>query len=208
MALDVGTSSARAAMYDAGGRGLPHRFHQIPYEPATTADGGVEHDAARLYDAVAGCVDEVQKGRGGGELLGVAVTTFWHGLLGFDAAQRPVTPVYMWADTRAAGEAALLRSSLDASAFHARTGCHLHSCYWPAKLRWLARARPEQTRRVTRWGSIGEYLELQLFGTAATSVSMASATGLFDQHACAWDTEALAAADVDEGQLFPLCDRG
>jgi len=208
MALDVGTSSARAAMYDAGGRPLPDRFHQIPYEPATTADGGVEHDPARLFDAVVACVDEVQRGRGGDELLGVAVTTFWHGLLGFDAAQRPVTPVYMWADTRAAGEAALLRSSLDAAAVHARTGCHLHSCYWPAKLRWLARARPEEMRRVTRWGSFGEYLELQLFGAAATSVSMASGTGVFDQDACAWDAEALAAAGVDARQLFPLCDRG
>ncbi|HEY3066823.1 MAG TPA: gluconokinase [Methylomirabilota bacterium] len=207
MALDVGTSSARAAMYDTAGRALPDRFHQIPYEATTTPDGGVEHDPARLLDAVAGCVDTVQRARGAEELLGVAVTTFWHGLLGFDASDRPVTPVYMWADTRAAREATILRSALDEPALHARTGCHLHSSYWPAKLRWLGRARPNETRRVARWGSFGEYLELELFGAAATSVSMASATGLFDQDGCRWDAEAMAAAGVDERQLFPLCDR-
>ena len=37
---------------------------------------------------------------------------------------------------------------------------------------------------------------------------MASATGLFDQRALAWDPETLAAAGIDERQLFPLCDRG
>jgi gluconokinase len=208
MALDVGTSSARAAMYDAAGHALPHRFHQVPYEPSTTADGGVEHDPARVLDALATCIDAVQKGRGGGDLLGVAVTTFWHGLLGFDRGARPVTPIYMWGDTRAAREAAVLRSALDEPALHARTGCHLHSSYWPAKLRWLGRARPEEVRRVAHWGSFGEYLELELFGAAATSVSMASATGLFDQDRCRWDAEAMAAAGVDDGQLFPLCDRG
>jgi len=45
---------------------------------------------------------------------------------------------------------------------------------------------------VARWGSFGEFLELSLFGEAATSVSMASATGLIDQATARWDAEALA----------------
>src|SRR5687767_12039481 len=101
IALDVGTSSARAGGYDAAGRAVADRFHQAPYEPRVTADGGVEHDPVALLDAVAACVDAVTAGeRRDGNILGVGVTTFWHGLLGFDAAGRPVTPVYMWADSR------------------------------------------------------------------------------------------------------------
>ncbi len=72
-------------------------------------------------------------------------------------------------------------SALDDAAIHARTGCHLHSSYWPAKLRWLARERPADSGRVTRWGSFAEFFELSLFGEATTSVSMASGTGLIDQ---------------------------
>src|SRR5262249_37443480 len=109
-------------------------------------------------------------------------------------------------DTRSAPEAQVLRSALDDAAMHARTGCHLHSSYWPAKLRWLAREHPEFVR-VARWGSFGEFLELNLFGEATTSVSMASGTGLFDQAAGRWDLEALAAAELDEQRLFPLTDR-
>jgi gluconokinase len=207
IALDVGTSSARATLYDADGRPVPGRFHQAAYEPAVTPDGGVEHDAARLVDAVAGCLDAVVGARRRDEVQAVGVATFWHGLLGFDARGQPATPVYMWADTRSTAEAQLLLGALDADAFRARTGCPLHSCYWPAKLRWLERARPAETRRVARWGSIGEHLAQTLLGEAATSVSMASGTGLLDQAASGWDPEALAAAGLDARQLFPLRDR-
>jgi gluconokinase len=206
VAIDVGTSSARAGVYDGAGKSVEGRFHQERYEPTTTPDGGVEHDPRRLLDAVVACLDAVLVGPRRPDVLGVGVATFWHGLLGFDGGGRPVTPVYMWADTRAAADAALLRDALDDEALHARTGCHVHSSYWAAKLRWLARERPAEVRRVSRWGSFGEHLEITLFGDAATSVSMASATGLFDQRGLGWDPEALAAAGLEERQLFPLRD--
>lgn len=207
LALDVGTSSARAAMYDETGAAGPRRFHQIAYAPTLTADGGVEHDPNTLLAAVAACLDVVLAGPGLPDVAGVGVATFWHGLLGFDGAGHAVTPVYTWADTRSARDAALLAGALDESALHARTGCHVHTSYWPAKLRWLARDRPAETQRVMRWGSIGEHLELAFFGEAGTSVSMASATGLFDQTTLTWDATALAAAGVESQRFFPLVDR-
>jgi gluconokinase len=205
LALDIGTSSARAALYDAAGAAVPGRFHRIAYEPRVTPDGGVEHDAERLLAAVAACIDATLAG--GGEVRAVAVTTFWHGLLGFDDAGRPATPVYMWADTRSSADADALRARVDEDALHARTGCHLHASYWPARLAWLRRTAPDVVARVARWGSFGEHLERRLLGDAATSLSMASGTGLFDQDALAWDDEALRLAGVDRERLFPLRDR-
>jgi gluconokinase len=208
IALDVGTSSARAGVYDVEGRAVAERFHQVPYEPRVTADGGMEHDPTELLDAVATCVDAVTAtAPSDGEIRAVGVTTFWHGLLGFDAAGRPATLVYMWADSRSAPDAARLRETLDEERVHARTGCHVHSSYWPAKLRWLAREQAARFARVARWGSFGEYLELTLFGEAATSLSMASGTGLYDIGAGRWDADALAAAGVDAARLFPVVDR-
>jgi gluconokinase len=207
IALDVGTSSARAAFYDGEGRPIAGRSHQVKYTPRLTSDGGVEHDANRLLEAVVACLDAIHPNRPPEETRGVGMATFWHGLLGFDSGGRPITPVYMWADTRSFAEAQVLHAALDDEAVHARTGCHLHSSYWPAKLRWLAREHPAETARVARWGSFGEFLELSLFGEATTSVSMASGTGLIDQATARWDPEALAAAEVDERRLFPLSDR-
>lgn len=207
IALDVGTSSVRASVWDEAGGPVAGRFHQVRCEPTLRPDGGVEHDPERLFATVVACLDAVLRGRGLPDVRAVGVATFWHGLLGFDAAGQPVTPLYSWADTRSAAEAQLLRSALDEVGLHAATGCHLHSSYWPAKLRWLAREHPETANRATRWGSIGELLELRLFGDAATSVSIASGTGLLDQATLAWSPAALAAAGVDPDSLFPLCDR-
>jgi len=206
--LDLGTSSARATLYDLQGRAVPGRFHQVTYAPTVTPDGGVEHNPAVLLEAVATCLDAVTRASRHDDIRGVGVSTFWHGLLGFDAAGHPITPIFTWADSRSASDAALLRSALDDRALHARTGCHLHSSYWPAKLRWLTRERPADVQHVARWGSIGEHLELALFGETATSVSMASGTGLLDQETMRWDPEAMAAAGVEPEQLFPLAAGG
>jgi gluconokinase len=57
-----------------------------------------------------------------------------------------------------------------------------------------------------RWGSIGELLAAEWLGRAVTSISMASATGLFDQERQSWDPEMLDAVGLDERRLFPLAD--
>ena len=207
LALDIGTSSARATAFDDAGNAVEGLFHRVPYELSGGHDGAAEHDPRRLLEAVVTCIDAVHARRRRQEFRAVGVTTFWHGLLGFAADGQPATPVYMWGDTRSAPDARLLASALDEPAVHERTGCRLHPSYWPAKLRWLARERPAETRRVARWGSLGELLELELFGAAATSVSMASGTGLLDQESVAWDRGSLAAAGVDEARLFPLVER-
>ncbi|HSF06597.1 MAG TPA: gluconokinase [Methylomirabilota bacterium] len=207
IALDVGTSSVRASVCDDTGQVLGGRVHRAAVRPTLTPDGGVEHDPRRLLDAVATCLDAVLVGPRTPDVSAIGIATFWHGLLGFDAAGHALTPIYMWADTRSAPDALLLRDALDAAALHARTGCHIHASYWPARLRWLFRERAGTAARVARWGSFGEYLELSLFGEAATSVSMASGTGLFDQEGLGWDVEALAAAELEPSRLFSLCDR-
>ncbi len=203
LALDVGTSSTRASVFGADGSLLAGSESRVNYEPQVTPDGGVEHDPARLLEATAACIDGVLAG--GFAVEAVGVCTFWHGLLGFDPSLRPVTPIYTWADTRSAAAVDDLRAELDEPAAHARTGCHFHASYWPAKLRWLSRRSPRL--RVHRWGSIGELLAAEWFGEPATSVSMASATGLFDQDAARWDPAMLGASELAESQLFPLRDR-
>src|SRR3989442_15562276 len=94
IALDVGTSSARAALYDARGHAVEGRFHQIAYEPITSRDGGVEHDPRVLLDAATGCLDAVARAARHDDVQAVGVTTFWHGLLGFAAQPRAGAPIF------------------------------------------------------------------------------------------------------------------
>jgi gluconokinase len=202
LALDIGSSSARATLYDEAAAVVEGGAAQVAYHTRVTADGGVELDAVPLLAAAAECIDRVlPRAR---DVAAVGLSTFWHGLLGFDAAGQPATPLYMYSDTRSAGEAEALSRRLDEAAVRARTGCPLHTSYWPAKLRWLAARAPAV--RAARWGSIGEWLAAQWLGHGVTSISTASGTGLFDQERRAWDPEMLEVAGIDEGQLFPLVD--
>ena len=99
-----------------------------------------------------------------------------------------------------------LQERLDERAVHARTGCVLHPTYLAAKLRWLADTQPDAFRRARWWLSYGEYLYLQLFGEPRVSLSMASGSGLLDQHTRAWDPAVLAAVPVEPARLAPLSD--
>src|SRR5947209_5452798 len=96
LALDLGSSSARATLYDDVGVPVPAGAKQVEYHPRVTADGGVEHDASKVLAAAAACVDAVlPRAR---DVAAVGVSAFWHGLLGFDASSRPVTTVSMYSD--------------------------------------------------------------------------------------------------------------
>ncbi|HEV8482275.1 MAG TPA: gluconokinase [Blastocatellia bacterium] len=211
IALDLGTSSARALLFDGRGRNVPGLEAQVPYRMTTTPDGGVEIDADRLVDIVAQTIDQLLTLVGASRetlhpIAAVAACTFWHNLMGVDREGLAVTPVYSWNDTRAAAAARELRNTIDERELHARTGCVLHASYWPAKLTWLRGSQPDLFNRVHRWMSVGEYLYLRLFGRTVCSISMASATGIFNQNECDWDRDTLSSVGIALDQLSLLGD--
>jgi gluconokinase len=208
LAVDAGTSSVRALVYDGRARSVKSWEVHQPYALTTTPDGGVHADPRLLVGLFASCVDGIRAmvTSSGREIAAVACDTFWHSVMGLGGDGEPLTPVYTWADTRSAGAAAELQKRLDRTAIHARTGVVLHSSYWPAKLRWLMQEEPVQFRSVQRWVSFAEYAYLRFFGEPRVSMSMASGTGLFDQNGCRWDAEMLEASAIHEKQLSPLAD--
>ncbi|HVF85838.1 MAG TPA: FGGY family carbohydrate kinase, partial [Abditibacteriaceae bacterium] len=189
LALDVGTSSTRAILFDAQGDKIG-AAGQIEYSQSTTFDGGVETDADALLEHTAQCIDALLKTTNA-RPVAVACSCFWHSLMAVDEHDRPLTPLFSWADNRAAPWIPALRATLDEEQTHARTGCVFHTSYWPAKLLWLHHTRPElfssSTRSRTRWIGFGEYLALKLCGQSLSSLSMASGTGVFNQNNCDWD---------------------
>ena len=201
LALDVGTSSCRASLFDVHARSMPEAMARITYSPRVTPDGGAELNADALFDDVCSVIDEVLRPPDTPRILAVATSTFWHSLMGVDARGRPLTPLYLWLDARARDEMAGLRQQLDERAIHARTGCVLHWTYWPARLRWLQRTQPESVRNVHRWISFAEYLLQRLTGSSGVSVSMASGSGLLDIHTLEWDQALLEFLHLEPTQL-------
>lgn len=203
--LDVGTSSVRALLFDGQGRQIADLVGQELHTPHTTHDGGSEFDPDALYRRCVRVLQSLMK-----ECTirpdAVAVSIFWHSLMAIDVTGTPITPLYLWADTRSHRHVESLRTRLDERAVHARTGCLFHTSYLPARLAWLAERDPALYRGAHRWLSFAEYMWLRLFGTAASSHSMASGSGLFLQNELTWDPELLAALDLEPRQLGELVD--
>ena len=208
LALDIGTSSSRAIAFDSSGRAVDHLRAQVHYEPRTEPPGASEFDANVLVDSIAGCIDTVVQHLDSNQdrILAVGVCTFWHSAVGVNSDGKAVTPLYTWADTRASGAAITLAGIFDRNEYHARTGCAVHPSYLPARLLWLHDTDPELFKRVDQWISPGEFLFLRLFGEAKCTVSMASATGLFDQNRCDWDSTTLDVLPIDKSNLSPIVD--
>lgn len=206
LALDIGTSSARAAVFDAAGTELPGTRARAAWRVRTGVDGAAEFDPARLLNCVLRCVGEALDcaGPAAGGIVAVGACCFWHSLVGVDEGLEPVTPILTWADNRPGAVMAELAERIDPAGTYARTGCPFHASYWPAKLTYLRRAMPEASARVRWWLSPPDWLYARLFGRVGTSHSMASATGLYRQDAQAWDAELCAALGVDLSLLPPI----
>lgn len=203
LALDIGTSSVRAALYDSAANVLPETMVKNERQLTQTEDGGAEIDALEAFAQVERAIDDVLKKAGNlsGEIEYTAASSFWHSLVGIDKNGEPTTRVFGWADTRSRKYVQSLREKLNEDETHNRTGARFHSSFWTAKLLWLREENPKTFKKTSKWLSFSDFVWLKLFGESQTSVSMASATGIFDVRKCVWDAELLSFLKIEKENL-------
>ena len=210
LAIDIGTSSLRTALFDTRARRFIQTTAQQAYPLRVTADGGAELSPATLRRTLFDCLAKALRARRADRTLRVrpisaaGTSCFWHSLLGVDKSGRTLTPIYTWADSRCHEDAAKLRAEFSERAIHARTGCMLRASYWPAKLLWLRRTQPKVFTRVSHWMSPAEWLQRELCGEAQCSYAMASGTGLFNPSTLRWDKVLLRRCHISPGKLNTL----
>ena len=205
LAIDIGSSSTRSALFTAAGTRVSGSEASRQYSIDYTASGGAELNALLLLQATRSCVAKTLKARTA-PVTAVGGSAFWHSLLGVDESGNPLTPVFTWADARGAPDAAQLRAELSEREIQLRTGCMLRAPFWPAKLHWLRRTDPKRFRSVPRWRSPAAWIFEKLFGVGSTSHSMASGTGLYDLGTGTWDSQLCELCGIDEKQLGAISD--
>jgi gluconokinase len=202
LALDLGTSSVRALLFDRRGRALPDAIARRPTRLEVDDDGRAELDPEAVLAAVGDCLDELsERGQLRDGVSDVAMSCAWHSVIAADAQGRPLTGALTWADTRAAGLVGELHRRGDPSRLQAATGAAPHTTYWTVKIPWLARnLRPAPARYL----GLAEYVTGALLGESGSSISQASGTGLLELASMRWHPEALELAGVDERALPAL----
>jgi glycerol kinase len=208
LALDQGTTSSRAILFDHGGQAVAtaqQEFRQIFPQP-----GWVEHDANEIWTSQLACARRVlQDGRcSTADLVALGITNQRETTLVWERATgRPIANAIVWQDRRTADLCATLRTSGVEERVTEKTGLLLDPYFSGTKIAWLldnvpgARARAE--RGELAFGTIDAWLIWQLTGggTHVTDVSNASRTLLFNIHALDWDDELLQLLKVPRSLL-------
>ncbi|HEY3368103.1 MAG TPA: gluconokinase [Symbiobacteriaceae bacterium] len=216
IALDLGTTSCRALLFDLEGRVLASASRTYPLH--TPAPGLVEQKPDDLLAACDATVAEVAAQAGNpADVLGVSLCTYMHSSVALDNAGHYLTDMITWADTRSAAQVDAVRARPDWFDLYARTGCPPHTMYPLYKFLWFMEHRPELLKGAARWASIKELLIHHWTGEWALDYNLATGTGLLNVHTLEWDPAALELAGVRRDQLsdvvptfrtFPLtCDR-
>jgi gluconokinase len=205
LAVDIGTSSVKAGLFDAHARSVAGTETTIPHSQTVASDGTSEEDADQIRRAVEDAIDSVlEKARTlTSQIIGVGFDCMASTVLGVDSSGEPLTPVYTYADTRTAPDVDRLREELDLSAVYDRTGVIQHTSYLPGRIKWLKRTQPEITKQIDRYLDLSTYMFSKWFGrqNVKSSYCVASWSGLFNRHELNWDHALLEHLGIDESDL-------
>ncbi len=204
IAIDIGTSSARAGLVDQELR--VHSIASRPYRLNTPHPGYAEQDPDEIFTAMSAAVREVLGECGDDlEVVGLCLDTAMHSLLALDRTQRASTPVITWADMRAARIASRLANGKEtAAALYRATGCPVHAMYFPAKAVWLAENQPTIFEEAATFTSIKGYLLGRLTGRYVDDLAIASGYGLLNIADLTWDEKALHQSGLSPKRLPEL----
>ena len=211
LALDQGTTSSRAIVFDARGavRGSAQQeFRQIFPQP-----GWVEHDPTEIWATQSGVMHEAiaKAGIDAREIAALGITNQRETTLLWERATgRPLANAIVWQDRRTAPTCDALRAAGHEATFARKTGLVLDAYFSGTKLKWLLDHVPHARERATRgelaFGTVDSWLVWNLTQgrVHATDASNASRTLLFDIHRRDWDDELCALLDVPRAVLPAL----
>ncbi len=206
LALDQGTTSSRAIVFNASGNVIGQK--QIPFAQIYPKPGWVEHDPEEIwrtqYEAAIGAVEAAQITPGQIAAIGITnqreTTVVWERATG-----KPVHNAIVWQCRRSAGICQELRALGLSDLVRERTGLVLDPYFSGTKLVWMFDELPGLRTRAERgelmFGTIDSWLVYKLTGRHVTDATNASRTLLFDIRKGEWDDDLLGALKIPKGIL-------
>lgn len=205
LALDQGTSSSRALVFDRSGRLLATAQRELTqYFPQP---GWVEHDAEEIWAGQLDCAREALA-KAGVKVAAIGITNQRETVVLWDRETgKPLHKALVWQDRRTASLCEQLKAQGLEPLVRERTGLLLDPYFSATKLRWLldhvAGARERAARGELAFGTVDSWLLWKLTDgkVHATDASNASRTLLLDIHRGVWDDELLDAFDIPRSLL-------
>lgn len=207
LALDQGTTSSRAIIFDHDGNTIA--VGQKEYTQIYPQNGWVEHDPDEIWrsqiETAAGAL--AKAGLGSADIAAIGITNQRETTVIWDRATGvPIHNAIVWQDRRTAGICDAVRAS-HGETIRRKTGLETDAYFSASKIKWLLDNVPDARRRAEAgelaFGTIDTWLVWRLTAGRLhiTDVSNASRTMLFDINTLDWDDELLAIFDVPRAIL-------
>ncbi len=190
--FDLGTTFVKVGLCNGNGErvGLGHR----PFVKDEDASGRCTVPVARFKELVSEAFREAlaEAGCTPAALRGVSYCSQANTFLLLDNQDRPLTPLIVWPDLRAAPLSESLSAFTSTEAFLQASGQGLIGPQWmPSKLEWFRRQEPELWSQTARVLTISDYLSFLLTGQYIGDSGTAALTGLWDLREERWNTTML-----------------
>jgi glycerol kinase len=208
LALDQGTTSSRAILFDRAGRSVASEAHEFTQH--FPQPGWVEHDALEIWEtqlrAMRGAISRA--GIGPAEIAAIGITNQRETTVVWDRATgEPIRPAIVWQSRQTVPICEDLQARGLEELFRSRTGLVVDAYFSGTKIKWILDhvdgARERAARGELAFGTIDSWLIYKLTGgrVHATDYSNASRTLLYDIRGLRWDPELLEALEVPEAMM-------
>ena len=208
LALDAGTTSSRAIIFDRNGNTIGTSQHEFTQH--FPKESWVEHDALEIWDtqllAIREVLEKTDTKASQIDAIGITnqreTTVLWNRSTG-----KPVHKAIVWQDRRTAFICDELKKSGKASVFYEKTGLLLDAYFSGTKIKWILDQDPVLKKQALNgelaFGTIDSWLIWNLTNgkVHVTDVTNASRTLLFNIHTLKWDKELLDILDIPAALL-------
>ena len=208
LALDQGTSSSRAILFDKTGQ--PKAVSQKEFTQIFPKPGWVEHNPKEIWSSQASVIAETISAEGinGSNIAAIGITNQRETTIVWDAESgEPVYNAIVWQDRRTSAYCDTLKKDGRADLIRSKTGLIIDAYFSATKIRWILENVPGARRKAEegrlRFGTVDTWLiwKLTRGEVHVTDVSNASRTMLFNIHTLDWDDELLKLFGVPKSML-------
>jgi autoinducer-2 kinase len=191
MAIDLGTGSCRAVVFDEAGTQVAIGQREWTHAELAGAPGSQVFDTSRNWVLICDCIREAldRAAIAPADIAAVSSTSMREGMVLYDRDGREI-----WAcpnvDSRAAAEAAELVADGRARRIFEQGGDWV-SITSPARFLWIAAHEPDTFRRIAHIGMLSDWVLYRLTGQFVTDPSAGSSSNLFDLRSRTWSNASL-----------------
>jgi len=205
MAIDAGTGSVRAVIFDTQGNQISVAQQEWTHLEEEGVPNSMTFDTAKNWEITAACIRESIKLSGirAEEIVALSATSMREGIVLYDAEGRE-----LWAvanvDARAADEVKYLKENFDGieEEFYALSGQTFALGALP-RIMWLKNNKPEVYEKVASISMIGDWILAKLSGVIATDPSNGGTTGIFSLKERNWVSSMASKVGIKD-DIFPL----